>query len=74
MSTKKFTDQDIQDTHGPMNSVSTEDSKNWAGDDGDDKATSRKAMAKKKKAVNSSKKNDRRISKQLIYNIKDIEK
>lgn len=75
MSNKKFNKEDINDIHGPMNSVSKEDSKVWAsakaGKNYDAKQIQRIALAKKRKAVNSTKKYDRNISKQILKNVKE---
>lgn len=77
MASKRIKDQDIEDTHGPMNSVAKDDAKVWAGVDHKDESEydedeHRVVVAKKQKAKKSSKKLDRRISKQLVKNI-DIE-
>ena len=72
MSRKKYNSEEIRDTHGPMNSVSKDDAKVWAskhGVDYDEKQIKRIEIAKKKKARNSTKKHDRRMSKQIINNI-----
>lgn len=72
MSRKKYNPSEIRDTHGPMNSVSKEDAKVWAskhGIDYDEKQIKRIEQAKKKKARASTKKHDRRMSKQIINNI-----
>lgn len=70
---KKFNPDEIQDTTGPMNSVSKEDAEYWASDkagiDYDEKQISRIAQAKKKKAKTSSKKHDRRVGKQILKNL-----
>jgi hypothetical protein len=75
MSNKKFNKEEVNDTHGPMNSVSKEDSKVWAtakaGKNYDAKQIQRVAIAKKQKAVNSTKKYDRNISKQILKNVKE---
>jgi len=73
MGKKNYNPNDIKDTHGPMNSVSKEDAEIWAhakaGVDYDAKQIKRIALAKKKKAKTSTKKHDRRMSKQIIKNI-----
>lgn len=74
MSRKKYDSEEINDTHGPMNSVSKEDAKVWAskhGVDYDEKQVKRIEQAKKRKARNSTKKHDRRMSKQILKNIKE---
>jgi hypothetical protein len=75
MSNKKFNKEEVKDIHGPMNSVSKDDSEVWAnakaGNDYDAKQIQRIAIAKKKKAVTSTKKYDRNISKQILKNIKE---
>lgn len=74
MAVKKFTDEVFEDTIGPMNSVSKQDAKIWARK----KARSenlapeqihRIEIAKKKKAVTSSKKQDRKNSKDIIKHL-----
>ena len=74
MSVKKFTTEVFDDTIGPMNSVSKDDAKVWARK----KARSEKLapeqvhrieVAKKKKAVTSSKKQDRKQSKDIIKHL-----
>tara|TARA_B100000035_G_C21030826_1_gene568357 strand:- start:532 stop:762 length:231 start_codon:yes stop_codon:yes gene_type:complete len=73
MGKKIYNANEIKDTHGPMNSVSKEDAEVWAnakaGVDYDEKQIKRIALAKKKKAKTSTKKHDRRMSKQIIKNI-----
>lgn len=74
MSRKKYDSEEINDIHGPMNSVSKEDAKVWAskhGVDYDEKQIKRIEIAKKKKARNSTKKHDRRMSKQILKNTKE---
>jgi len=70
---KKFNPDEIQDTTGPMNSVSKDDAQHWAnskaGVDYDEKQVNRIAQAKKKKAKTSSKKHDRRVGKQILKNL-----
>jgi len=77
MSNKKFNKDNIKDTHGPMNSVSKEDALVWANAP-DVKHLSklephkrREVIAKKNKAVRSSKKADRKLSKSIIRNIEE---
>ena len=74
MSVKKFTTEVFDDTIGPMNSVSKDDARIWA----QKKARSEKlapeqihriGVAKKKKAVTSSKKQDRKQSKDIIKHL-----
>ena len=78
MPTKKFSNVDIDDVYGPMNSVSKEDAEIWARQKDQSKNLSpeqlhRIEVAKKKKAVNSSKKQDRKNSKELIKHIKNLD-
>lgn len=76
MSTKKFKTQDIQDTHGPMNSVAKADAMVWAGvsnlETADDQQR-RVVQAKKQKAKTASKKQDRRTAKEIIKHIGDTD-
>jgi len=75
MSKKRFQDQDINDIHGPMNSVAKDDALVWSGAPPVkhlsklDPELEREVRAKKKKAVRSSKKQDRRTSKEIIKHI-----
>lgn len=73
MSRKKYNSDEIRDTHGPMNSVAKEDAEVWAtsktGKAYDEKQIKRVAQAKKRKAKTSTKKHNRRMSKQIINNI-----
>ena len=73
MSGKKYNPSEMRDTHGPMNSVSKEDAEVWAnakvGKDYDEKQIKRIANAKKRKARTSTKKHDRRMSKQILKNV-----
>lgn len=75
MARKKFSMDEVKDTHGPMNSVSKDDAISWVGAPEVkhisqlDPKTKREVMAKKLKAVKSSKKADRRAGKQIIKNI-----
>jgi hypothetical protein len=77
MSNKKFNKDDIKDTHGPMNSVSKKDALVWANAPDVNHLSKlephkrREVIAKKNKAVRSSKKADRNISKNIIRNIED---
>lgn len=70
---KKFNPDEVEETVGPMNSVSKEDAQQWAnakaGVDYDEKQVGRIAQAKKKKAKTSSKKHDRRVGKQILKNL-----
>lgn len=71
MANKKVEDHDIEDLHGPMNSVAKEDAKIWTGvehkvEEEYELHEHRTVVAKKQKAKKSSKKQDRRISKQLV--------
>jgi hypothetical protein len=71
MSKKKIDPEELlEETHGPMNSTAKEDAKVWtamkSGIDYNEKQLNRIAVAKKKKAKISSKKDDRRKAKQAI--------
>jgi len=70
MANKKVENHDIDDLHGPMNSVAKDDAKVWAGvDDKEEEEYDihehRTVVAKKQKAKKSSKKQERRISKHI---------
>ena len=75
MTAKKFEDQDLEDNHGPMNSVAKDDALVWAGAppvkhlSNLDPDTQRIVRAKKYKAKRSSTKQDRRLSKDIIRHI-----
>lgn len=73
MGKKTYNENEIKDTHGPMNNVSNGDAEVWAnakaGVDYNEKQIKRIALAKKKKAKTSTKKHNRRMSKQIIKNI-----
>ena len=75
MTSKKFTNNVLHDTHGPMNSVSKEDALVLTGSaevkhlSSLTKESKRQVLAKKRKLVNSTKKKDRRDGKQIIKNI-----
>lgn len=75
MSNKKFDKNSVmQDTVGPMNSVSKEDARVWAEQTAgnvDEKQLNRIIQAKKKKARRATKKQDRRDSKQLMRNYEE---
>jgi hypothetical protein len=76
MSNKKFAAQDLEDTHGPMNSVAKQDAKVWASkknrsNDFSQEQLHRIEVAKLQKEKRASKKIDRRTSKQLLRNIGD---
>jgi hypothetical protein len=71
MSRKKIDPEELlEETNGPMNSVAKEDAEVWAarksGIDYNEKQIKRIAVAKKKKAKISSKKDERRKAKQAI--------
>jgi hypothetical protein len=76
MSTKKYKNQDVQDIHGPMNSVAKADAMVWAGvsnlETADDQQR-RVVQAKKQKAKIASKKQDRRTAKEIIKHIDDTD-
>lgn len=75
MAKKRFTEDVLEDTHGPMNSVSKEDALVLTGVpivkhlSKLDAETRREVVAKKRKLVKSSKKQDRRDSKSIMKNI-----
>ena len=75
MAKKKFNKEVLSDTHGPMNSVSKDDALVFVGIKGAkhlsklDAEAKREVLAKKRKLVNSTKKQDRRDSKNIIKNI-----
>ena len=75
MAKKKFNKEVLSDTHGPMNSVSKDDALVFVGIKGVkhlsklDAEAKREVLAKKRKLVNSTKKQDRRNSKNIIKNI-----
>ena len=74
---KKVTLDDYEEIHGPMNSVSKEDALIWAGAPPVkhlsklDPDTQRIVRAKKSKAQRSSKKQDRKASKEIMKHIGD---
>ena len=65
----------VKDTNGPMNSVSKDDAISWVGAPEVkhisqlEPKLKREVLAKKSKAIKSSKKADRRAGKQIIKNI-----
>ena len=75
MANKKFSNEVPNDTLGPMNSVSKDDALAFVGIKGVkhlsklDAEAKREVLAKKRKLVNSTKKQDRRNSKNIIKNI-----
>lgn len=75
MASKKFSKDDLVDTHGPMNSVSKEDALVYSGAPQVEHLSKlntdkkREVLARKRKLVNASKKQERRISKNIIKNI-----
>lgn len=75
MAKKKFCIEQIKDTHGPMNSVSKDDALYWAGAPNVkhlsqlEPKLKREVLAKKSKAVKSSKKAERSASKQILKNL-----
>ena len=75
MAHKKFENQDLEDNHGPMNSVAKDDALVWAGAPPVkhlsklDPDTQRIVRAKRYKAKRSSTKQDRRVSKEIIKHI-----
>jgi hypothetical protein len=69
---KRSSQEELQDIHGPMNSVSKEDAEEWTNrkhSHETEEQQHRIKVAKKQKAKNSSKKQDRSISKNIIKNI-----
>lgn len=69
MARKYLTDEDISDIHGPMNSVSNEDAKEWTRRKHaheTEEQQHRIKVAKKQKAKNSSKKHERKVSKHIM--------
>lgn len=78
MAVKKFTPEEIKDNHGPMNSVAKEHARYWAkkkawSEDLSENQVRRIEVAKKKKEVTASKKQDRKNSKDIVKNLKDFE-
>ena len=77
MAHKKFENQDLEDNHGPMNSVAKDDALVWAGAPPVkhlsklDPDTQRIVRAKRYKAKRSSIKSDRRVSKEIIKHIEE---
>ena len=75
MANKKFSRKVLSDTLGPMNSVSKDDALAFVGVKGVkhlsklDAELKREVLAKKRKLVNSTKKQDRRDSKNIIKNL-----
>lgn len=75
MARKKFRMDNVKDTNGPMNSVSKDDAISWVGAPEVkhisqlEPKLKREVLAKKSKAIKSSKKADRRAGKQIIKNI-----
>lgn len=74
MTRKKFTEDDIEETVGPMNNVATEDAMFYAHADPNrplDNKKEREVRAKKQKIKNSTKKASRRLSKTIISHYDD---
>ena len=75
MANKKFSNKVLNDTLGPMNSVSKDDALAFVGVKGVkhlrklDAELKREGLAKKRNLVNSTKKQDRRDSKNIIKNL-----
>lgn len=72
MARKQFSKEEIQDVHGPMNSVSKEDAEEWTRRKHaheTEEQQHRIKVAKKQKAKRASKKQDRSISKNILKNI-----
>jgi len=69
---KKFSVEEIQEIHGPMNSVAKDDAEEWTRRKHareTEEQQHRIKVAKKQKAKTSSKKQDRRTSKNILKNI-----
>jgi hypothetical protein len=78
MTVKKFSVDEVSDNHGPMNSVAKEHAKYWAkkkawSEDLSEHQIRRIEVAKKKKEVNASKKQDRKLSKDIIKHLDDLD-
>ena len=75
MAVKKFSPLELEETVGPMNSVAKENAKMWTRKKPQseflaDEQLHRIEVAKKKKAVNASKKQDRKNSKDIVKYLK----
>lgn len=71
MTVKKFSPDELEETMGPMNSVAKDNAKMWTerkihSENLNPGQIHRVEVAKKKKAVTSSKKQDRKNSKDII--------
>lgn len=72
MAYKKNTPEDLEDLHGPMNSVAKDDAEEWTKRKHaheTEEQQHRIKVAKKQKAKRASKKQDRSISKNILKNI-----
>lgn len=77
MSSKKVNTEDLTVTEGPMNNVASEDARVYANVDENrplDNKRKRIVVAKKQKIKKSSKKADRRVNKNLLKNINELQK
>lgn len=73
MANKKFNPDDLEETIGPMNDVAKSDAMAYAHVDESrplDKHKEREVRAKKQQIKKSTKKNERRLSKQIIQHIR----
>ena len=72
MAHKRIKSEDLQELHGPMNSVSKEDAEEWTKrkhSHETEEQQHRIKVAKKQKAKNASKKHERNVSKNILKNI-----
>lgn len=76
MSRKKFQIEDLEETVGPMNEVATADAMAYTGVKNPDEMNEyekRTTAIKKQKIKKTSKKSDRRLRKQIINHIDEID-
>jgi hypothetical protein len=78
MTVKKFSVDEVSDNHGPMNSVAKEHAKYWTkkkawSEDLSQQQIHRIEVAKKKKEVTASKKQERKLSKDIIKHLDDLD-
>lgn len=72
MAQKKFTPEELEELHGPMNSVAKDDAEEWTKRKHAHETQEQQhriKVAKKQKAKNSSKKHERSVSKNILKNI-----
>lgn len=72
MAHKRIKKEELQEIHGPMNSVSKEDAEEWTRrkhSHETEEQQHRIKVAKKQKAKNASKKHERNVSKNILKNI-----